>query len=458
MKKSDFGNDFQWGATISAFQNEGHSRADGKGLSIWDTFTAEPKNIKNNDLIGDASSFYTMYEQDIVTAKSLGLDVFRFSISWSRIIPKGTGAINLDGLQFYHKVIDACLKNGLIPYITLYHWDLPQALEDKGGWSNREIIGWFNKYVEISVNEYKDKVSNWIVMNEPMTFVGLGYFMGYHAPQKKGITTFLKAAHHVVLSLAAGGRIIRKIQSNANIGVALSCSFVKPLNQLPKNRKAAKRIEALLNRFFLEPLLGLGYPTDVMPVLNTIRRYFRKGDDDKMAFDFDFIGLQYYFRVVAQHSLTPPVLFANEVHPTQRKANLNTMNLDVYPKGLYKILKFYHSYPQIKKIIISESGVCFPDFKVSKHVHDARRLKYHQKMLKHVLKAQAQNIPVKGYFVWTLVDNFEWKEGFEPRFGLVYNDFKTQERTIKDSGLWFQQFLTSSEATTKKIKQTTQKQ
>nr|WP_321450549.1 GH1 family beta-glucosidase [uncultured Carboxylicivirga sp.] len=443
MKKTDFGKDFEWGVTICAFQNEGCPTADGKGPSIWDTFTANPENINNNYVIGEASSFYTLYKKDIATAKSLGLDVFRFSISWPRIIPNGTGAVNHDGIAFYHKVIDSCLQQGLTPYITLYHWDLPQAIEDKGGWNNRNIIEWFCNYVEICVDEYKDKVQNWIVMNEPMTFVGLGHFMGYHAPQKKGVPTFLKAAHHVVLSIAEGGRTIRKIQPHAKIGVALSCSYIKPLNKLPKHKRAAKRIEALLNRFFLEPLLGLGYPTDVMPALNTIRTFFKRGDDERMAFDFDFIGIQYYFRVVAKHSLTPPVLFANEVHPTQRKANLNAMNLDVYPKGLYKMLKFFNAYPQIKKIIITESGVCYPDFKVANHVHDARRMKYHQQMLKQVLKAQKKMIRAKGYFVWTLVDNFEWKEGFEPRFGLVHVNFETQERTIKDSGLWFQQFLTA---------------
>ena len=445
MKKKDFGDDFHWGTTISAFQNEGYAKADGKSTSIWDTFTSDQNNINNNDVIGEASSFYTLYEKDIATAKSLGLDVFRFSISWPRIIPNGMGVVNLDGLDFYHKVIDTCLKYGLTPYITLYHWDLPQTLENKGGWSNRDIIEWFSKYVEICITEYKNKVSNWIVMNEPMTFVGLGHFMGYHAPERKGVATFLKAAHHVVLSIAEAGRTIRKLQPDANIGVALSCSYVKPLNKLPKHKRAAKRIEALLNRFFLEPLLGMGYPTDVMPVLNTIRTFFKRGDDEKMVFNFDFIGIQYYFRVVAKHSLTPPVLFANEVHPTQRKANLNAMNLDVYPKGLYQLLKFYNSYPQIKKIIITESGVCYPDYLVAGHVHDARRMKYHQKILKQVRKAQDKNIPVKGYFVWTLVDNFEWKEGFEPRFGLVFNDFNTQKRTIKDSGLWFQQFLSSEQ-------------
>ncbi|MCU4176708.1 glycoside hydrolase family 1 protein [Carboxylicivirga sp. N1Y90] len=441
MDKDDFGDDFLWGTTISAFQNEGAALKDGKKASIWDTFTANTDNVNNSDQIGEATAFYTNFAKDIASARELGLKIFRFSLSWSRIIPNGTGEINKKGIEFYHNVIDCCLENELIPYVTLYHWDLPQSVEDKGGWINRESITWFTNYVEVCINNFGSKVSNWIVMNEPMTFVGLGYFMGYHAPKRKGIVSFMKAAHHVVMSIAEGGRVIRRFQSNANIGIALSCSYIKPINKLPKNVRAAKRMEAMLNRFFLEPLLGLGYPCDAIPTLNTIRAYFKDGDNEKMAFDFDFIGIQYYFRVIAKHSLNPPILFANEVHPTQRKANLNAMNLDVFPKGVYKLLKFYSKYPQIKQIIISESGVCYPDHKVNNHVYDARRLQYHKSMLKQVLKAKQRGIKVSGYFVWTLVDNFEWREGFEPRFGLIHTDFETQERTIKHSGLWFKKFL-----------------
>lgn len=438
-----------WGVTTSAFQNEGSAYIDGKGPSIWDTFTSNKNNIKNQDDIGEAAAFYTHYPQDIKLAKQLGLDVFRFSISWSRILPNGTGQVNQPGIDFYNRIIDCCLANGLTPFVTLYHWDLPQTLEDKGGWTNREIINWFVNYVEICVRNFGDRVNHWVVMNEPMSYTGLGYFMGYHAPQRRGINTFLKAAHHTVLCMAQGGATIRRLQPHASIGVALSCSYIQPVNQRPKNKRAAKRIEAMLNRFYLEPLMGLGYPIDVMPALQIIKSFYKQGDQQRMIFDFDFIGIQYYFRVIAQHSLSPPVLFANEIPPTARKAKLNSMNLDVYPKGLYKLLTFYNRYPQIKQLIITESGVCYPDYLVNDHVHDVRRTKYHQKMLKQVLKAQRKGINVNGYFAWTLVDNFEWCEGFEPRFGLVHVDFKTQKRTIKHSGKWFQSFLNKKTGSTR---------
>ena len=441
LKKNQFGDDFKWGTTISSFQNEGWPDADGKGPSIWDTFAAERRNIKNNDTIGNASNFYKDYEKDIKTAAGLNLDTFRFSLSWSRIFPEGTGSANQAGVDFYHKVIDCCIANGLEPWVTLYHWDLPQKLEDLGGWASRAIVYWFSEYAQFCTREYGNKVKHWVVINEPMSFTGLGYFMGYHAPGKEGLGNFLRAAHHVCLCNAEGGRIIRKNAPGAQIGTAYSCSVIKPINKWLFNRRAASRMEALLNRFFLEPALGLGYPTDIMPGLNMINRYFKEGDEERLKFDFDFIGLQYYFRVVTKFSLFPPVLFATEIPPRKRAAKMNAMGLEVFPKGMYKILSYYNKYEGVKKIYITESGVCYDDHITNAKIYDIKRVKYHRRMLKEVLRARKKGVPVMGYFIWTLIDNFEWKEGFEPRFGIVYNNFKTQERIIKYSGKWFQEFL-----------------
>ena len=445
FKKTDFGKDFKWGVTISAFQNEGAPFEDGKSASIWDTFTSDVQNINDSQLPGETAGFYHHFKKDIKRARKLGFKVFRFSLSWPRIIPDGKGTPNQKGIDFYNQVIDTCLNQGLEPWVTIYHWDLPQVLEDEGGWTNREVLQWFANYVEVVTSAFGNRVKHWVVMNEPMTFVGLGYFTGYHAPGRNGIGNFLKAAHHVTLCMAEGGRIVKQNVYNAEVGVALSCSYVKPANKLFFNRRAAKRVEGLLNRFFIEPLLGLGYPTDIMPALNIIKSYFLPGDEERLAFDFDFWGLQYYFRVVAKFSLFPPVLFATEVPPWRRKTSLNSMGLDVYPKGLSALLDFFAKYKNIRKIILTESGVCYPDYLRGDKVNDARRKKYHQKMLKQVKKAIQRGIPVCGYFVWTLVDNFEWREGFSPRFGLVYNDLETQKRTLKASGLWFKEFLRNEE-------------
>jgi beta-glucosidase len=441
FQKKDFGKGFKWGVTISAFQNEGAAALDGKEPSIWDTFSNDLTKIGDGAQIGDASDFYHRYCEDIELARSMGFGVFRFSIAWTRVIPNGTGDVNPAGIEFYNRVIDKCISEGLEPWVTLYHWDLPQKLEDLGGWTNRSVIGWFSDFAEVCTKVYGDRVKNWIVMNEPMSFTGLGYFMGYHAPGRKGILNFLKAAHHVTLSMAEGGRVVRKNVPGCNVGVALSCSYVQPVNKWFFNRRAGKRLEALLNRFYLEPLLGLGYPVDVMPALNMIRTFFEPGDDGRLSFDFDFYGVQYYFRIVAQFSLNPPILFANEVSPTVRATTTNEMGMDVYPKGMYKVLQFFASYPQIKKLIITESGTCHVDYVRGDKVNDAPSRKYHQKVLKQVLKAKNEKIPVEGYFVWSLTDNFEWSEGYKPKFGLVHVDFTTQKRTIKVSGKWFRDFL-----------------
>jgi beta-glucosidase len=441
ITRKDFGADFKWGVTISAFQNEGAADADDKSVSVWDVFTAGGKNVNDKQAPGNTADFFHNYEEDIALARDLGFDVFRFSLSWSRIIPNGSGSVSPSGIDFYNRVITSCLKHNMEPWVTIYHWDLPQALEMDGGWTNRRIVACFANYVKVVSQAFGDRVKHWIVMNEPMTFTGLGYFTGYHAPGRTGIGNFMKAAHHATLCMAEGGRIIRENVSRAEIGVALSCSYVKPVNDWFFNRGASKRVEGLLNRFFIEPLLGMGYPTDVMPGLGIIRNYFEPGDEERLAFDFDFIGLQYYFRVVARFSLFPPVLFANEVSPIERGSSVNSMGLDIYPKGLKYLLDYYSKYKDIKKIILTESGVCFRDFLRGEKVNDASRKKYHVKMLKQVKKAAKKGIPVSGYFVWTLVDNFEWREGFKPRFGLVYTDFKTQKRIVKYSGRWFRDFL-----------------
>jgi beta-glucosidase len=243
------------------------------------------------------------------------------------------------------------------------------------------------------------------------------------------------------LCQAIGGRIIRKNVPNAFIGTTFSCSVVTPKNLFIRHVKAAKRLDALLNRFFIEPALGLGYPTKEIIGLNRIEKYFKEGDAELLQFDFDFIGIQYYFRIVAQRSLFPPLLFANEIPAAKRNVKINNMGMEIYPKGLGFMLKKFSKYKGVKQLYITESGVCFNDELVDSKVKDRERIKYLKKTFKICSKAIHKGIKLKGYFIWTLVDNFEWADGFKPRFGIVYNDFKTQKRTIKKSGYWLQSFL-----------------
>jgi len=370
----------------------------------------------------------------------MGFKVFRFSISWPRIFPNGTGEINPEGVAFYHAVIDECLMQDIEPWITLYHWDLPSKLEEQGGWTNRKIVKWFTDYAAFCADEYGDKVKDWMVMNEPAGFVGLGYMLGYHAPGKKGIDKFLKATHHVCLSMTSAGKTLRSNVENANVGCTFSCSQVKPFKGLEKHEGAVARIDALLNRLFIEPSFGMGYPYDAFPQLKRIEKFFEDGDEELLKFDFDFIGLQNYFPVVAKKSWIP-MIRSKQVPPKKRDVPVNEMGFEINPEGIYHILKQFSEYENIQNIIVTENGVCVKDSLMESGVHDPERIDFFRSYLKNIYKAKQEGVPVTGYFVWSLTDNFEWSEGYEPRFGLIYVDYNTMERTMKDSGKWFMEEL-----------------
>ncbi len=442
ISKVDFGSSFKWGVAAAAYQIEGAWNEDGKGPSVWDTFSQKSKNIKTGENGNIACDFYHRYESDIELIKQLNMDVFRFSLSWSRIFPEGTGKVNQKGIEFYHKVIDKCLEAGIEPWITCFHWDLPQALQDRGGWPNREVVGWFSEYVNLVSREYGDKVKNWMVLNEPMAFVALGYLMKIHAPGIRSIKQFKQAAHHATLCQAEGGRIIRANVSGSNVGTTFSCSHVEPKSDQEKHHNACRKIDALLNRLFIEPSLGMGYPVDDLNLIKGIDKYIQPGDDEKMKFKFDFIGIQNYSRVIGRFSLWPPVVWANQVKPEKIDgAEITEMGWEVYPEGIYKVLKQFAAYEGVDRIIVTENGAAFPDIVDGGMVHDKQRVKFFKDYLENVLKAKRDGVNVQGYFVWTLMDNFEWAEGYTPRFGLVYVDFQTQKRIIKDSGYWFRDFL-----------------
>ncbi|WP_159468381.1 GH1 family beta-glucosidase [Dyadobacter sp. 3J3] len=441
LSKKDFGVDFRWGTATAAFQVEGAVAEHGRGESIWDTFTRQKGKIKNGHHAEIACDFYNRYDEDLELVADLGFKEFRFSISWSRILPNGTGIINEKGIDFYNRIIDKCIALDIEPWITLYHWDLPQALEDRGGWKNREIVKWFSEYVSLCADAFGGKVRNWIILNEPMAVAGLGYTTGMHAPGKKGLFNFLPVVHHLALCQAEGGRIVRDMVPEAYIGTALSCSHVQPFSQSTRDIRAAKRADAIMNRLFLEPCLGLGYPIDAFPFLKGISKFMLEGDAEKLAFDFDFIGLQNYFRVIVKHSYFAPVLWLEEVSARKRNVPLTAMGWEVAPDGMYEILKQFAKYQNIREIIISENGAAFDDVLENGEVQDHKRIQFFQEYLANILKAKNEGVKIGGYLAWSLLDNFEWAEGYGPRFGLVYVNYENQERIIKDSGKWFAKFL-----------------
>ncbi len=444
ISASDFGQNFLWGVATAAAQIEGTATQYGKGPSIWDTFTAKNGKIKKNHKLDPACDFYHRYAEDLALVKLLGFKVFRFSIAWSRILPAGRGEINQEGIRFYHNLIDECLTQGITPYVTLYHWDLPQALEDEGGWTSFSINAAFNAFVSICAIEYGDKVKNWIVLNEPFGYTSLGYMLGVHAPGKTGLGNFFSAVLHTALAQADGGKILRAEISKANIGTTFSCSEIIPSTQSDSDVLAARRVDCLMNRLFVEPTQGMGFPTANWDVLEKFQiEYGTWRLHERMKFDFDFIGLQNYFPLVVKYNAFIPVVQAWEVKAKSRKKPHTAMGWEVNADRFYNIVKQFAAYPNIKNIMITENGAAYHDKLINGKVEDPERIEYFKLYLKALLKLKKEGINVTGYMAWTLMDNFEWAEGFTARFGLIYNDFKTQERSIKDSGYWWQNFLKS---------------
>jgi beta-glucosidase len=431
---------FKWGVSTAAYQVEGAYNADEKGLSIWDVFS----NTKGKTYLGQngntACDFYNRYCHDIALMGQLNIPNLRFSLSWSRIMPAGTGPINSKGVDFYNKVINFCLDLGVEPWITLYHWDLPYELEKKGGWTNREVVNWFSHYVELCIKKFGDRVKHWMVLNEPMVFTGAGYFLGVHAPGRRSLNGFLAAAHHAGLCQAEGARIIKSMRSNVKVGTTLSCSYIEPFSNAERDVLAASRVDALLNRMFVEPLAGKGYPVKDLRLLQRLEPFVKDGDECKLAFDMDFIGVQNYTREIVAASYFTLLIWAKVIKANKRNVQTTEMNWEVYPECIYKMLHQFNKYG-FKELIVTENGAAFLDEVQDDKVHDEERVRYLHDHIAQVLRAKREGVNVNGYFVWSLTDNFEWAEGYRPRFGLVYVDYNTQRRIVKSSAHWYSRFI-----------------
>ncbi|RZK42774.1 MAG: beta-glucosidase [Pedobacter sp.] len=442
IKASDFGEDFQWGIATAAAQIEGAANDYGRGDSIWDTFSKRKGKVKLGHQPDVACDFYHRYKSDLALVTTLGFKIFRFSISWSRVLPYGRGEINQEGIRFYHDLIDECIALGITPYITLYHWDLPEALSKEGGWTSFSINADFNAFVLLCAQTYGDKVKNWIVINEPFGFTSLGYMLGIHAPGETGLQQFFPAVLHTAIAQADGARIIRAEVQNANIGTAFSCSKIIPYTETANDLLTANRVDCLMNRLFLEPTLGLGFPDANWEVLEKFAiSYSTWRYKERMTFDFDFIGLQNYFPLVVKFNAFIPIIQAWEVKAKSRKVPHTGMGWEINADSFYSIIKQFSEYPNLKNIIITENGAAFNDHLINGEVNDDNRIAYFQSYLSALLKAKEEGLKVSGYMAWTLMDNFEWAEGYKARFGLIHTDFHTQERIIKKSGLWWKDFL-----------------
>ena len=434
---------FYWGAATAAYQIEGASREDGKGESIWDRFAHTPGKIKD-DATGDvACDHYHRWRDDIALLCALNINSYRFSISWPRIQPVGAGESNSRGIDFYSRIVDALLEAGIRPLVTLYHWDLPQALEDAGGWPNRDTAARFGDYAAVVARALGDRVSDWTLFNEPAAFLSKGYLDGIHAPGKKSILAFLKGSHSVNLAQGAGFRALKAERPAARVGSAFSMSPCQPATNSERDKLAAERAHAMLNLWFLAPAWHGKYP-DAFAFFPGLLMGVRSGDMEQVRAPLDFIGINFYYRIMVsapgamQRALDPRFWLLPAKMEGANQGPKTDFGWEIWPAGLYDIVMRITRDFQRPALEITESGCSYDDVPGTDGlVHDARRISYLNSHLASLGRAIHDGADVRGYHVWSLLDNFEWEEGFRQRFGLVHVDFKTQKRLMKDSGKWF---------------------
>ncbi|MBE0669076.1 MAG: beta-glucosidase [Anaerolineales bacterium] len=444
-KLFQFPKDFIWGAATASYQIEGAWNEDEKGESIWDRFSHTPGKVQDGDTGDVACDHYHRWEDDLEMIKRLGLKAYRFSTAWPRVLPSGSGKVSEAGLDFYSRLVDGLLKLDIEPYVTLYHWDLPQKLQDKGGWPARMVVDAFVEYADVVSRALGDRVKNWITLNEPWVSAFVGYKDGRHAPGHTNLDEALAASHHLLLAHGRAVPVIRSNSRDSNVGITLNLSPKYPASPSVADRAAATSDDGYLNRWFLDPLVGRGYPQDTVRQHGTDMAFVQDGDLEAIAVPLDFVGVNYYTRNIVR---SEKVSEAENVPQTVfRGDEITEMDWEVFPEGLYKILgRLYFDY-NFPVIHITENGAAFVDnVNADGEVDDPERLSYIQRHLQQVHRAIEAGIPVKGYFAWSLMDNFEWGFGYSKRFGLVYVDYKTQKRIVKSSAKWYQQAIEQNSA------------
>jgi beta-glucosidase len=439
-----FPDNFLWGTATSAYQIEGAWQEDGRGISIWDTFAHQPgKTFKgaNGDVAAD---HYHRWQEDIHIMSQISIKAYRFSISWPRIFPDGIGPANIKGLDFYERLVDALLVVDIQPVVTLYHWDLPQALQDNGGWVNRETAYHFANYASVVAKRLGDRVTYWITHNEPMVMALAGYFFGESAPGLQDPIAAVCATHHLLLSHGLATRELRLgCLKPVKIGIALNLSVMHPASDTEADRLAAQRYDAINNRLYLEPIFRGIYPVDLLDLIGEVlSEVIKDGDMGVIAEPLDFLGVNYYSRSVVKYDPDFQFIQATTIQPQE---NEYSQMWEIYPSGIYELLSRLKRDYDIANIIVTENGICVPDgIDFDGRIRDYRRIWYLRDHLKQIHRAITEGIPVRGYLVWSLMDNFEWNYGYQMRFGLVYVDFETLKRIIKDSGRWYSKVISAN--------------
>jgi beta-glucosidase len=426
-----FPDGFLWGVATSAYQIEGAWNEDGKGESIWDRFSHAAGNIKNGDTGDVACDHYHRYKEDVALMKELGVQTYRFSVSWSRVLPKGKGVVNKTGLNFYKSLVDELLRSGIDPWVCLYHYDLPQALQDEGGWANRNIIRYFADYAELMGRELGDKVRQWVILNEPK-------FCALFAPGTKNPELYLKVSHNLQLAQGKAVQTLRDVNRNFQIGTIIDLTAYHPISDAEKDRKAADNLDEWGNRWYIDPLFKGAYP----PLARKMGLKPDQQDLDLIKQPLNFLGVNYYTRKLATHDPSDPVTEASRV---EKRTPTTATGWEIYPDGLYEVLMRLHKGYGNPTLYVTENGVAFED-NVTKEgsVQDDDRIVFIRDHLISVYRAIKDGATVKGYSVWSFIDNFEWWDGYSPRFGLVHTDYQTQKRTPKKSYYWYKQVIANN--------------
>ncbi len=443
MSHTTFPAGFVWGAATAAYQIEGAVCEDGRGESIWDRFSHTSGKTKGGATGDVACDHYHRWRDDFALLADLGAGAYRFSVAWPRVLPDGRGQVNQAGLDFYSRQVDALLERGITPYVTLYHWDLPVALEDAGGWPSRATAEAFAVYAGVVAQALGDRVKHWITINEPWCVSMLSYQIGEHAPGRQDWAAALAASHHTLLAHGLAVPEIRRFSPGAQVGITLNFTAAVPASVSYADRDAARAFDGYFNRWFLDPICGRGYPSDMVAtaveagLLPDGLRFVQPGDMQIIAAPTDFLGANYYTREVVTVGTRP-----GEWQPVRLDTPRTAMDWEIYPEGLYHLLLRLHSAYNLPKIYITENGVSYLDEPGDDgRVRDGSRIDYLRAHLDACQRAIAAGVPLAGYFQWSLLDNFEWAHGYDQRFGCVYVDYATQQRTPKDSFFWYRDVI-----------------
>lgn len=430
MTQKKFPSGFVWGVATSAYQIEGAANEDGRGKSIWDTFSHTPGNTFQGHTGDVACDHYHRYPQDIELIAGLGVDAYRFSIAWPRVQPAGKGAWNQKGLDFYDRLVDGLLAKGIAPHATLYHWDLPQALQDEGGWGARDTTDRFAEYADVMGQRLGDRLATLCTHNEPWCTAHLGHRVGQFAPGARDPQLAIQVAHHLLLSHGKALLAMRASGVKAPLGIVLNQSSVTPATASAADAALAEREYALFVRWFMDPIFLKRYPTAPGVTLYPVAQ---ENDFDTIAQPLDFLGINYYTRIWAS-SEEPP-------RPAPNLLGASDMGWENYPQGLTELLLQDHRDYKLPPVYITENGTACADRVVDGRVKDTDRIEYMRSHLEAIRAAMEGGVDVRGFFYWSLLDNYEWNSGYDKRFGLIHVDYETQQRTPKDSAGWYRKFI-----------------